>query len=29
VLIGVWPTWLLDVITPASALLLHALAGAG
>jgi NADH-quinone oxidoreductase subunit M len=29
VLIGVWPTWLLDVVTPASGLLLHALAGAG
>jgi len=29
VLIGVWPTWLLDVVTPASGLLLDAGAGAG
>ena len=29
VLIGVWPTWLLDVVTPASGLLLDVVAGAG
>jgi NADH-quinone oxidoreductase subunit M len=29
VLIGVWPTWLLDLVTPASGLLLDVVAGAG